>query len=281
MAARLGLGEIDMSKADVWMPLYTRDYLTATATLSIEQSGAYLHMLMHSWSTGLPLPDDDVQLARICKVTPGKFARAIKPFVMAFFDLGNDGWTQKRLEKERHRALEKSDAARKSANAKWRKTLETTDANADASAMRIGCSSPSPSQRREEKKESNSPHIPPLAAMPPSVASAKPPPARLEFPPEKPPGKQTVDPKGHRLPDGWRMSESERLYAIEQGLNPQRAEECFRDYWHARAGKEARKVNWNLTWKTYCRSDIARREATGKPSIASPANNQFRLTGGF
>jgi hypothetical protein len=61
------------------------------------------------------------------------------------------------------------------------------------------------------------------------------------------------DPRGSRLPDGWVPNEEGRAYAVSVGLNPGKVAEEFRDYWHAKAGKEARKADWGLTWKSWCR----------------------------
>ena len=33
----------------------------------------------------------------------------------------------------------------------------------------------------------------------------------------------------------------------------------FRDYWAAKSGKEATKLDWEATWRNWCRSDIAHR----------------------
>lgn len=148
-----------MKARSVWMPLYVREYLTDTGHLSLEQSGAYLHLLMHSWAIG-PLPDDDAKLARMCRVSEGKWLRSIKADVLAFFVLGDGGWTQKRLENERRRAVENSATASKNASAKWRKNKETTEADVDALNL-----------KRKEKEEVRK-EEPPISPVPKPAAKA-------------------------------------------------------------------------------------------------------------
>jgi uncharacterized protein YdaU (DUF1376 family) len=85
------------------MPLYVGDYMTDTSMLTIEQSGAYLHLLMYSWRTGR-LPDDDGELAILCRVTPTYWKRHIAPKVRPFFLVQNGFLVSARLEKEREKA---------------------------------------------------------------------------------------------------------------------------------------------------------------------------------
>lgn len=65
------------------------------------------------------------------------------------------------------------------------------------------------------------------------------------------------DPKGHRLPEDWWPSEADRDWFREkcpdlEGKGTALTEE-FRDYWHSRAGKEARKTDWSKTWRNRMR----------------------------
>lgn len=61
--------------------------------------------------------------------------------------------------------------------------------------------------------------------------------------------------KASRLPLDWAPSES--LLAWTQSEHPTvdaLAEEAkFRDYWHARAGPDARKADWDATWRNWIR----------------------------
>jgi uncharacterized protein YdaU (DUF1376 family) len=250
------------AQADIWMPLYPRDYLTATAELSIEQSGAYLHLLMHSWSTGGALPDDDAKLARICRVTQGRFQRTIKPDVMAFFDLGQDGWTQKRLEKERHRAHEKSATASENAKAKWRKTKETPHADAyakvHAEPMRNGCSSPSPLEKKER--------------VPPTPHENTQPDAPAE-PSPRTPLLQVRSSAATRLPGDWQPDAAMAAYAKTWGLNPARVALDFRGYWLSRTGAAAAKADWPATWQRWCRTE-ADRMGTTPPDLLTKAKTE-------
>lgn len=89
-----------MSKAPA-MPLFCGDYLAATVGLSLEQSGAFLHILMAIWASGgKPIADDDEFLARICRVTRDRWQKKIRPALAPLFDLSGGTWRNERLERE-------------------------------------------------------------------------------------------------------------------------------------------------------------------------------------
>jgi uncharacterized protein YdaU (DUF1376 family) len=67
-----------------YMPLWVGDYLRDTAHLSTVEHGAYLLLIMHYWSTGEPLRDDDDELANIARMPVSDWLK-IAPRIRRFF----------------------------------------------------------------------------------------------------------------------------------------------------------------------------------------------------
>lgn len=65
--------------------------------------------------------------------------------------------------------------------------------------------------------------------------------------------------RGSRLPADWWPDDELAGYADQLGLDPRGVAENFRDYWHAKAGKDATKLDWAATWRGWCRRDAERR----------------------
>jgi uncharacterized protein YdaU (DUF1376 family) len=83
------------------MPLFINDMIGATQDLTMEQLGCYLSILMTTWAKGgTPFPDDNGKLSRVCRMSPVKFERNIRPALLPYFDLSGGTWRQHRLEKE-------------------------------------------------------------------------------------------------------------------------------------------------------------------------------------
>jgi uncharacterized protein YdaU (DUF1376 family) len=83
------------------MPLFCDAYLGDTMHLSLEEHGAYLKILMVTWThNGVPLPDDDRRMARVLGIPTARWKQRIKPALTPFFDLSEGVFRQKRLEKE-------------------------------------------------------------------------------------------------------------------------------------------------------------------------------------
>jgi len=86
--------------------------------------------------------------------------------------------------------------------------------------------------------------------------------------------------RGTRLPVDWQPSAEDRAYAEEMGLDCRRVAEDFRGYWLAKAGKDAVKVDWSLTWQGWCRRELDRRGAArpgAPPSAPKPTAMDRRL----
>lgn len=112
-----------MSDTAPAIPLFGDAYLADTRHLSLEEHGAYLQLMMIAWrSPKCALPDDDARLARMLGITAGRWAK-IKGDVMAFWTLGEDGWTQKRLTKERAFVEKKRKNNSGAAKSRWEKQV--------------------------------------------------------------------------------------------------------------------------------------------------------------
>lgn len=85
-----------MAKTDVWMPIFIGDYLSATTHLTTAQHGAYMLLLMAAWKFEGRLPNDDEQLAAICKLGVDEWAKT-KRLLIGFFSVSDSFWVQERL----------------------------------------------------------------------------------------------------------------------------------------------------------------------------------------
>jgi uncharacterized protein YdaU (DUF1376 family) len=99
-----------------YIPFYIGDHLRDTMRLTTEEHGAYCFLIFEYWCQG-SLPDDDVQLARIARVSPKKW-KELKPILQAFF---HNGWHHKRVDAELEKANGKIEQRRAAADARWEK----------------------------------------------------------------------------------------------------------------------------------------------------------------
>ena len=212
-----------MSGRDAWMPLYVADYLADTAMLTMEQSGAYLHLLMQYYRTG-PLPDDDIKLATICRTTRTHFVRHIGPAVRPFFTAADGRLHQKRADLERQKRQDIS-AARAAAGAKSRGKLAENMPNFAA-----------------ETGENLFPDLNENNSLTLANAGTKPAVLLVDAVPA-----ETV--RGTRLRQDWQPSADEVAYALNEGLDAERIAADFRDHWCSKTGKDATKLNWSMTWQ--------------------------------
>ncbi len=66
--------------------------------------------------------------------------------------------------------------------------------------------------------------------------------------------------RGTRLEDGWRLPKSWGEWALNNfHVTPEEvrnAAASFRDHWHSQSGAKAKKVDWQATWRNWCRNSI-------------------------
>lgn len=239
-----------------WLPLYGDDYIGATADLSLEEHGLYLLLLMRSWRLG-PLPADEARLARLVGWDQVGFQRAW-PRVRGFWTATDAGWVNPRLEAEREAAEAASRRRADAARVRWRQSRSSPADAMQALVQEQSICNASVRARVPQPQPQED-----LSPTPPSLRSGAPPSSPAQqaspspAPPDEPKGSAAEKlPRGTRLPADWTLPEPWRAWALQAGMPPATVDaqvETFRDYWHARAGPGARKVDWQATWRNWVR----------------------------
>lgn len=101
-------------------------------------------------------------------------------------------------------------------------------------------------------------------AVPPSVGA---PPNGSPTPPPAPPAPaaKAAATKGSRLDADWKLPKAWGDWALAEfpqwdAAKVRREGESFRDHWVAKTGKDATKLDWQATWRNWCRSSIAHKD---------------------
>lgn len=92
------------------------------------------------------------------------------------------------------------------------------------------------------------------------------------------PRKRSATPQGTRLPADWQPSADDLAFAARErpDIDAKAEADKFRDYWHGRAGKEARKADWPATWRNWIRKADVPRGARAGPQPTQPAGKQVQ-----
>lgn len=224
-----------------WMPHYVGDYLRDTAHLRARESGAYLHLIMAYWLKG-SLPDDDRQLATIAKLTDAQWRQA-RPLLAPFFGAN---WSSHRridveLERAQRVAASTSQRASHAANKRWSKQR-----NGDAASMpaaMLGDAHPQPPSHPSELRSAG------------------------------------TGVRATRIAADWLPNDDDRNFAVGQGFADDdiaRMAANFRDYWIAKSGRDASKIDWPATWRRWVRTETERRGGRhGKPGGAQSRGDDF------
>jgi len=76
--------------------------------------------------------------------------------------------------------------------------------------------------------------------------------------------------RGTRIDPDWAPSELEVAFAKQSGLIPDeisREVRKFKNYWGAKSGRDACKINWSMTWRNWIENAV---ERIGRKPIAEP-----------
>lgn len=88
------------------------DYAAATAHLSFIEDAAYHRLLRRYYQTEKPLPADVAEVQRLAAARTKEEKAAVRAVLVEFFTLEDDGWHQKRADREIETYRSKTEAAR-------------------------------------------------------------------------------------------------------------------------------------------------------------------------
>jgi hypothetical protein len=73
-----------------------------------------------------------------------------------------------------------------------------------------------------------------------------------------------------RLPTDWKPSDEDIEFCRHESphLDAKKVGEKFRDYWIAKGGKDALKIDWSATWRNWVRQERIQPQARGSPPQA-------------
>lgn len=149
-----------MSKAPS-MPVFVDALVGDTLDLSPEEFGAYCLILFTTWrNNGVPLPDDDKRMARICRITEKRWRERIRPALARFFDISGGAWRQGRLEKEWIFVAKQVEQKRAAGIASHKAKLlkqKKTDPTAVAEPLQRQGQQPTPTPTEEDSVVANAP----------------------------------------------------------------------------------------------------------------------------
>jgi hypothetical protein len=87
--------------------------------------------------------------------------------------------------------------------------------------------------------------------------------------------------RASRLPDDFVLTDERRLVAEAERLPAERTFSKFTDYWRSASGSKARKLDWDATWRVWCRTETDRNKPLNggvtRPAAEKPQGAYARL----
>jgi uncharacterized protein YdaU (DUF1376 family) len=208
-------------------PFHVGDYQAHTSHLTDIEDLAYRRMLDLYYLNQKPLPNDPARIARLIRM-PGAVTE-IDGLLKEFFVLQDDVYTNKRCDKEIASFIKQKDGGAKGARIRWDKAkLEGGDSLPNGEGIREGNATPIATKNQE-----------PI----------------------------TRESRATRLPLDWEPSDDLIAFMRKErpDLNPSHTIMKFCNYWQAKSGKDATKLDWDKTFQNWV---LAENERKAKPVIA-------------
>lgn len=248
-------------------PHHIGDFNNATRHLTRIERSVYRDMIELYYDTEEPLTLDTSALCRKIIARTEEESTAVEQVLNEFFTKTEQGWHHSRCESEintyRASITAKSAAGKASAAKREQERTERLAAlNNSSTVVQQPLDSVGSSVQLTSNQE-------------PVTINQEP---KREEKPSTPALRSSRTPKASRLPADWQLPQpwGEWALAEQPSWTPdgvRHVADTFRDYWAAKGGADARKVDWEATWRNWVR----REKSPGLRSVAAMPNRQEAL----
>lgn len=219
------------------------DFIKDTSNLDDRQLAAYMRMLWIYYTEEKPLQGDCEDIAFAVRSDE----KTVRQLLKHYFNETPEGWSHGRCDREIAEYRAKTKKNRDAANARW--------SNRTAKRQHTECNANVSENDANQEPTSN--------IQEPSIEAPQ----------------SAANKRGTRLPQDWALPLKWGEWTLSQfpTWTPAtvRAEaDKFRDFWHSKAGKGACKLDWEATWRNWCRN--AKPSIQGQPQRETPYAQHMR-----
>lgn len=191
------------------------------------EHGAYTLLLDRYYTTERGIPED--QAHRVCRARTRDEKEAVDTVLREFFNLADGVWVNGRAERE----ITKMQAKVKAAQENGRRGGRPRQTQQEPTGLSAGSDSVTQQKAHQSPDTSNQSPIKT--------------------------GESDSPQRGSRLPKDWVLPDEWAQWASAErpDLNPNDVACRFADHWHAVPGAKGRKLDWQMTWRNWVRSERA------------------------
>ena len=227
------------------------DFNNATRHLTRVERSLYRDMIEMYYDKEQPLPLDENQLFRRVLAITDEEKQAVKNVLADFFVLSDEGWRHERCDTEieaYHAKQEQQSRAGKASAAKRSNRKHTTD---EPTNNQQSTNVERPLNDCSTTDEPTNNHKPITNNHKPIEEKVKK--EKAEKP--KAASGDAANKRGKRLQGDWSPSQAlwDWTFATHPNINAQRALDEFHDYWAAKSGRDAVKLDWDGVWRNRVR----------------------------
>lgn len=245
------------------------DIQRKTGHLTVTEFGAYNRLLDHYYGTGQPLPAELAACYRIVCAMTHTEKKAVESVLAQFFDLTEVGYVQQRVEEMLAEAQAKIKANQFNGQKGGRPAVKNgtqqkptglfSETQQEPTGLFLGTQVEPKHNLSQSQSQSQ------ITTSLRSVVGG-------EAQPSK--GGQ-----GSRLPDDWQLPVDWQAWAEQErpDLDARQVALEFADHWHAKPGADARKVDWQATWRNWIRRQHSPRAGPSQSETTYQRSQRERM----
>jgi len=231
------------------------DIQRKTGHLTVTEFGAYNRLLDHYYGTGQPLPPELAACYRIVCAMTSLEKKAVESVLAQFFDLTDVGYVQQRVEEMLADAQAKIKANQFNGQKGGRPSVKN-----GTQQKPTGLFLETQVEPKHNLSQSQSQITTSLRSV---VGEAQP----------------NKSGQGSRLPDDWQLPDEWQAWAEQErpDLDARQIALQFADHWHAKPGSDARKADWQATWRNWVRRQHAPRSGSNQSETTYQRSQRERM----